>query len=391
MAGRLKKREVKCETCGTVFKSGIKNPQCSNPECRGTNVRPVEPDLTEKQKQLQEKPNLPPLPFMTGLKLQTQNNIQYLMNLGIGKSPEAILEKAIENMRLNFDGKGGKMSEIDGIEDIERLRKGRLLDAEIKRIEREAKGENNGTTISTDDDLAREFKMAQLNRLKSQSVSPLETMMAYQLFNKMEGNNGGKNDEVDALRKEIKEMRENQKYEDLRKSNEELKALVLEAAKNKSGDTQTSLITQMSTIFAKRDTDIERLRAEVESAKRDASSQILNEKLNRLEQAIGGSKSELATFKDTFGIVRDLSKEFNPEHKKSGMEAAQELIGNTITAIQKPILEPIGQAMAQSIANPKPQMPAQPQEMPQEFHQPIQQRQMSEDDISKGLVNISSE
>lgn len=93
---KLKKRLFKCRECNTVVKSKLENPKCQT--CHRYSLVPIE----DERRPEQESEHLPKLHLKIPLDLDMQNDIQFLMNLGVGKTPDEIIEKAVEWERLRM-------------------------------------------------------------------------------------------------------------------------------------------------------------------------------------------------------------------------------------------------------------------------------------------------
>lgn len=417
--GRIKTRDVECLDCGKVFPSAVKNPQCG---CGSKNVVEIgitEEEAAEKGKRRRKPAQMPlqALPFV--IDSDTYIKMQQLMNLGLGKNYEEIIKKSIDSVLLMRTGlvKGGKSMEEEekSVEEVrDGIKKRELLELEKKRMDAEtdaikaeadAKRKEASPTEKirrlTDDDLERRMAEAQIKRLEAGSQTPLEQMMMMEYFKSSRGAKEG-NPEVEELKRKLEVMEQERRFEDIRKSNDELKSMILDVVKSKTGDTQEGLITKMTQIFADRDKDMARLQQEIQSAKEETRQAQLDAKLDRIQdrfQQLQGGKSELAQFKDTFTTVKELAQEFGgKKEEKTGAQIAQELITSTIDKIQQPILAPLGEALADKARGQQVQYveaPTQPNPGVQAQIAPAQTAVIEQETKQEGeypdLVNISKE
>ena len=369
--GRVKTRDVECLDCGKIFPSAMKNPRCS---CGSHNVQEIgvtEDEVEEKAKRKRKPAQMPlqPLPFVVDADMYVK--MQTLMNFGIGKNYEDVIKKSIDNMLVMRTGlvKGGD-SMVDPEDTLDDIKRRELMDAEKKRIEADTASKQTEASPMkqiakfTNDELERRMAEAQLKRLETGQQNPLEQMMMMEYFKSMKGE--GNNPAVEELKKKLEVMEQERRFDDIKRSNDELKSMVLDVMKSKTGDTQEGLITKMTQIFANRDTDMAKLQQEIQAAKDETRQVQLDAKLSRIEdkfQQLQGGKSELTQFSETFDTVKKLAQDLSGAKKpeKSGAELAQELISSTLDKISGPILAPIGQALAEKARGP-PQLD-QPQYM----------------------------
>ena len=361
--GRIRTRDVECLDCGKVFPSAMKNPRCS---CGSHNVQEVgvtEDEVEEKAKRKRKPAQMPlqPLPFVVDADMYVK--MQTLMNYGVGKNYEDVIKKSIDNMLIVRTGlvKGGDRSMADPEDTLDDIKRRELMDAEKKRIEADTASKQTEAspmkqiTKFTNDELERRMAEAQLKRLETGQQNPLEQMMMMEYFKSMKGEGG--NPAVEELKKKLEVMEQERRFDDIKRSNDELKSMVLDVMKSKTGDTQEGLITKMTQIFANRDTDMAKLQQEIQAAKDETRQVQLDAKLSRIEdkfQQLQGGKSELTQFSETFDTVKKLAQDFSGAKKpeKSGAELAQELISSTLDKIKEPILAPIGQALADKARGP---------------------------------------
>jgi len=368
-------RWVQCTNCSLPFqtkKTGL-NIQCGG--CGKRGVRDISLDTDLGDIEFRGKGQLPLNMWSIPADFDLQAKVQTLMNTGLGKNYQDVIQKSIDNMLILRSGliKGGK--NVTNTEDtLDEIKKRELLDAEKNRIEAdtEAKKKEAGPmqkiTKLSEDDLERRMAEAQIKRLEAGNQSPLEQMMMMEYFKSSRGAKEG-NPEIEELKRKLETLEQERRFDDIRKSNEELKSMVMDVLKSKTGETQEGLITKMTQIFADRDKDMARLQQEIQSAKDETRQAQLDAKLDRIQdrfQQLQGGKSELAQFKETFGTVKELAQEFGgKKEEKSGAQIAQELITSTIDKISEPVLKPIGMALADK-ARGQPQMPVQIQTIPQQ-------------------------
>lgn len=368
--GRKKTRYVECENCGRVFPTSEKNPRCF---CGSRNIR----EMNQAGEAGQTGGQMPSQTLSFISDPDTYVKVQALMNAGMGKNYQEALKKCIDFTFLTRTGLGrGGDSMTDPEDTLDDIKRRELMDAEKKRIEADTASKQTEASPMkqiakfTNDELERRMAEAQLKRLETGQQNPLEQMMMMEYFKSMKGE--GNNPAVEELKKKLEVMEQERRFDDIKRSNDELKSMVLDVMKSKTGDTQESLITKMTQIFANRDTDMAKLQQEIQAAKDETRQVQLDAKLSRIEdkfQQLQGGKSELTQFSETFDTVKKIAQGLGDKRpEKSGAELAQELISSTLDKIKEPILAPIGAALAEKARGPpqfnQPQAPVQTIENP---------------------------
>lgn len=362
--GRIRTRDVECLDCGKVFPSAVKNARCG---CGSHNVQEVgvtEDEVEEKARRRRKPAQMPlqPLPFVVDSDMYVK--MQTLMNYGVGKNYEDVIKKSIDNMLVMRTGlvKGGDRIMADPEDTLDDIKRRELMDAEKRRIEADTASKQKEAspmqqiTRFTNEELERRMAEAQLKRLERGESNPLENMLMMEYIKSTRGSSDT-NPVIEELKKKLEVMEQERRFDDIKRSNDELKSMVLDVMKSKTGDTQESLITKMTQIFANRDTDMAKLQQEIQAAKDETRQVQLDAKLSRIEdkfQQLQGGKSELTQFSETFDTVKKIAQGLGEAKKpeKSGAELAQELISTTLDKISGPILTPIGAALAEKARGP---------------------------------------
>ncbi len=363
---------VKCPICGKKVKGEsqlrfhmqkhpehIKEEQ-TNPET-GQTEEPEKEHISTKPAQKENKEYRTTTQKVVGFSGRDMNMAEILINSGFAKDFSDLTRKGMHLAAAllqtgNITQKGNEMNtnkeSLSTEETMEKLLKQDLLRAQVE-------GMKNKNTSPIELMMMKEM----YGESKKGGSDMSQLMMMQMMQNK--GNNGSQsNPQIEQMQQQMVKLQEDKRYDDL-------KNMIL-MSQNQNKESPTDMMMKIEQLRGKRESDIEKLRMELETQKNQMFMRELSDIRNQMNQGMedqGFSK----TMRDKVDnmMLKNMEFALNGGKEKSKGEMAADIISNTIEKIREPILAPIGQAMADKMVNQseppnQPQQPSQPIQPPQD-------------------------